>query len=397
MAFNVPIVQEVTSTEALQSGLQGKRELSPAEKEKVNRFIQAHVKVDQDKAPEEIDGQKSTTAPIGDAQVSAEEQASAVVLRGIARRIKKTKTSKNIRLYKLLYTRDPSFLDKDMQFFKRHLSNKSKTLVDLSTNLSAREKGLRHFLLASIFLEQDDLDKSEIGAAQSFKNSVYSEFKEFIDGTLSAFETGLVKKMPGASLQEFIKGYGLMEFKPDSTNNNLLNLFKQLKKNAGNDEKFKSAMTSMRDGFIALLSREITQSPTRITTPRHHIILSTINQINTLIKVQGLHHRFLDCCQKARLQGLPSLNNLLEACLQAVTSVEMLVGINTLVRMATVVSGSTGPSKNIFMTNYLRLVLKSNTLMNLFKSELYQKQFTDSLNKQLLASEILSIKASQND
>ncbi|HEY9661722.1 MAG TPA: hypothetical protein V6C65_24970, partial [Allocoleopsis sp.] len=154
---------------------------------------------------------------------------------------------------------------------------------------------------------------------------------------------------------------------------------------------------SMRDGFIALLSREITQSPTRITTPRHHIILSTINQINTLIKVQGLHHRFLDCCQKARLQGLPSLNNLLEACLQAVTSVEMLVGINTLVRMATVVSGSTGPSKNIFMTNYLRLVLKSNTLMNLFKSELYQKQFTDSLNKQLLASEILSIKASQND
>ncbi|WP_394673141.1 hypothetical protein [Limnobacter sp.] len=124
------------------------------------------------------------------------------------------------------------------------------------------------------------------------------------------------------------------------------------------------------------------------------MILSRINQINLLIKAQGIHKKFLNCCTAAKLSGLPSLSNLLESCLQTVASAEVVTGLNSLVRIASAVSANNRPGKNIFITNYNRLVLKSDLLEDLYKNGSHRKQVTDGIDKNLKAAGVLSVGAS---
>jgi hypothetical protein len=392
MAITIPpIVQEVTTAEALQSGALAKKQLSAVEQKKLNNFIRAHAQRNSSgEPPVEVTPNNRLE---GKPQVTAEEQALAVASRSREDAHTKRTSEKYKEAYRLMFTSDMTFLSKDLISLNTAVKTKSKSLVDLAGNLRPEEKALRKFLLVSLLLEEPGLSKTEIKDLNNYKKSLYSEHGDFISGSISAFEVGKQSRLSQATLREFIKAYQTIEIQPHVDAPDILSLFKAIRNNV-TKEDFSADMNKMRDGFINILSREKTQNPKKITAPRHYMILSRINQINLLIKAQGIHKKFLNCCTAAKLSGLPSLSNLLESCLQTVASAEVVTGLNSLVRIASAVSANNRPGKNIFITNYNRLVLKSDLLEDLYKNGSHRKQVTDGIDKNLKAAGVLSVGAS---
>ncbi|VWX34786.1 conserved hypothetical protein [Limnobacter sp. 130] len=392
MAITIPpIVQEVTTAEALQSGALAKKQLSAVEQKKLNNFIRAHAQRNSSGEPPVEVTQKNRLE--GKPQVTAEEQAIAVAARSREDAHAKRASEKYKEAYRVMFTSDMTFLSKDLISLNTAVKTKSKSLVDLAGNLRPEEKALRKFLLVSLLLEEPGLSKTEIKDLNTYKKSLNSEHGDFISGSISAFEVGKQSRLSQATLREFIKAYQTIEIQPHVDAPDILSLFKAIRNNV-TKEDFSADMNKMRDGFINILSREKTQNPKKITAPRHYMILSRINQINLLIKAQGIHKKFLNCCTAAKLSGLPSLSNLLESCLQTVASAEVVTGLNSLVRIASAVSANNRPGKNIFITNYNRLVLKSDLLEDLYKNGSHRKQVTDGIDKNLKAAGVLSVGAS---
>lgn len=392
MAITIPpIVQEVTTAEALQSGALAKKQLSAVEQKKLNNFIRAHAQRNSSGEPPVEVTQKNRLE--GKPQVTAEEQAIAVASRSREDAHAKRASEKYKEAYRVMFTSDMTFLSKDLISLNTAVKTKSKSLVDLAGNLRPEEKALRKFLLVSLLLEEPSLSKTEIKDLNTYKKSLNSEHGDFISSSISAFEVGKQSRLSQATLREFIKAYQTIEIQPHVDAPDILSLFKAIRNNV-TKEDFSADMNKMRDGFINILSREKTQNPKKITAPRHYMILSRINQINLLIKAQGIHKKFLNCCTAAKLSGLPSLSNLLESCLQTVASAEVVTGLNSLVKIASAVSANNRPGKNIFITNYNRLVLKNDLLEDLYKNGSHRKQVTDGIDKNLKAAGVLSVGAS---
>jgi hypothetical protein len=396
MAVHIaPIVQEVTTHEALQSGGNAKRELTPLEQKKINAFIQAHAQTQQTQptAPTQID--KNVNAALnGKPQVSAEEQAAAVALKGATRDAQKRPSDKYRKIYQVLFTADTNFLAKDIDSLRHAVNTKGKCLVDLATNLNPQEKALRKYVLVQIALAQDDLSTTETKVLTDYKKLILSipEHNHFISNSLHTFSIAKQTNLGKATLKEFIRGYQTQEIQPQETSPEILALLRAIKKNTTQEDLSKS-MQKMRESFIALLSREKSQNPTKVTSPRHHLILSRINQITILIKAEKIHARFLECCEKAKLQKLPSLNSLLEVGLQAVASNEPISAVNAITRAAAAVTAENKPAKNIFITLYNRFVLKSDLMKDVFKTNKYRRQFIDGLDQNIKAGGILAIGA----
>ena len=389
-----PIVQEITSDELQRSG-SVKKELTPSEEARVKRFLNAHAFTNADSADSteaNINDKNAKSMLDGKPQVTAQEQASTYAAKGLDNDLtKKPVASKNKQLYRLLFTSDPSFLEKDILSLKKSIQTKGKCLVDIAVNLNPKEKALRKYLLATLALEKDDLSKTEIHELNLYKKSIMIEHSEFIVGTISAFEVGKLSKRDVVTLKEFVKAYQTFEIEPQS---DLFSLFNKIKKNISQDD-FIQKIVKMREDYIHVLSREKMRSPTKATTPRHYGILSTLNQFNVLLKTHIIHKLFLDCCGKANLRGLPSLVNFLEAFLQTIATAEVSAGINNLIRIASAVTadGKT-PGKNIFITNYINGVLNNMQYKNLYKTSSHQKIVSETLLRNAKAGRILSIRVS---
>lgn len=385
-----PLVQEITSDELQRSG-SVKKELTPSEEARVKRFLNAHAfaNIDSADSTEATVNDKNSKAMLdGKPQVTAQEQANAYATKGFDSDLtKKPATSKNKQLYRLLFTSDPSFLEKDILSLKKSIQTKGKCLVDISANLNPKEKALRKYLLAAIVLEKDDLSKTEIHELNLYKKSIMIEHSEFIVGSISAFEVGKLSKRDVTTLKEFIRAYQTFEIEPQS---DLFSLFNKIKKNISQDD-FVQKIVKMREDYIHVLSREKMRSPSKATTQRHYGILNALNQFNLLLKTHIIHKLFLDCCGKANLRGLPSLVNVLEAFLQTIATAEVSAGINNLIRIASAVTadGKT-PGKNIFITNYMNGVLNNIEHKNLYKTSSHQKIIGETLLRNAKAGGILS-------
>lgn len=390
-----PIIAEVTNTEAAQSGQNRNRPtgLSTSQKARVAKFVKAHSNqhAAATKSDKNID-QANKAAGLAKPQVSSDEQAQAIALRGLGRNQQsRRQLTPNIQRYHALFTTDPLFLQKDMQSLEDSLRDKGLSLVDRSTRLSEPDKALRKYLLTEIILEEPNITPERKAIISQQRDYLKSQYGEAIEGKLNALDQGKKMHLKGIGLREFVRAYSLLELpQADNKGGEIFELFRSLKasmdKGKGTEE-----LVRMHNGFVEVLKREKTQHPNRITTPRQQTILSRINQLNILIKGQSLHKQFLKGCEKAKVKSLPKLADLMETCLQITVSNDMFAGVSALVRSASAVEGLRKGSANMFLTNYNRQVLQSDLLHGLYKNNFHRKQVVDHLDKSMRTAGLLII------
>lgn len=386
-------LQEVTTTEALHGSLANRRPLEGEGKKRVERFIAAHTQSGQT-------GNDASVHPQGlagsssEPQVNASEQQHAALQRGLAEADpkKKGRGSKYADIYKTLFTGSDSFHHKDQMSMLHSVRSKGKSLVDLAGDLNPAEKALRKFLLLKS-LEQDHgglLSAGDRTELLLVRKKLESEFGDFIQGTVGAYDIGKAKAFKGPSLCEFIKAYQIIEIQPNTISvPDLHALYKLIKKDLEAGAP-RSKLIAMQEGFVQILSREKTQEPSRVTSPRHHIILSRIKQFGLLINLHALHGKFLDWGRTANLQGLPSMAQLTESCLQAVLTNETLAGANALIAIASAVRSDKLPARNAFITNYCRWVLLHDLLIGMYKNSNQRKILVENIERNTQLSAILS-------
>lgn len=390
-----PILAEVTNTEAAQSGqLRSKpKGLTATQKSIVAKFKKAHSNqhAAATKNDKNID-QANKTAGLSRPQVSGEEQAQAMALRGLTRdQQNRRNLTPNVQRYHALFTSDPLFLQKDMQSLEDSLRDKGLSLVDRSTRLNETDKALRKYLLAEIILEEPNITPERKAVISQQRDYLKSQYGEAIEGKISAVDQGRQMKLKGIGLREFVRAYGLLELpQADNKGGEIFELFRSMKasmdKGKGTEE-----LVRMHNGFVEVLKREKTQHPNRITTPRQHTILSRISQLNLLIKTQSLHKQFLQSCEKAKLKALPKSSDLMETCLQITVSNDMFAGVNALIRHATAIEGLRKGAANMFITIYNRIVLQSDLLHGIYKNNFHRKQVVDHLEKCMRTAALLTI------
>lgn len=389
-----PPVQVVTPTEALQSGMAGRKPLNATELKRLSNYVRAH----QQKPTTAVQANSQTNAETiarGKPQVSAEEQAAAVATRGRASAARDTPTEKFRQLYRLLFTTDSTFLLKDIVSLTDSLKFKSKSLIDQAPSLDLNQKALRKYLVVELALSTDELAPADRGSLEGLKESLLKEFGDFIHGSIAAFDAGKQSKLSAISMREFVRAYQAIDNQAAEAQSDVLSLFRSVRARVDRED-FAKEMLKMREGFVAILSRENTGGAKEVSTPRQYLILSKINQINFLIKTQHLHKQFLTCCKTANLKGLPQPSVLIEACLQAVTTLDIAAGFTAIVRTAMAVSAENRPGRNIFITNYNRQILQSNLLKDMYKNHAFRQQISDNIAKNVKAFSLLSIGAQQN-
>lgn len=409
MSFNVqaPSVQDVSTTEVLQTGITVK---NPLEKEEVHKrvknFMAEHATKSAPNSETNTDtDQKKTvgaivTAPVenvaGMPQVSTEEQQQAVLQKGGVARFsldKRPGKTKGIeRVYRTLYYDDGNFFEQDMMSLLNAIRSKRKSIVDLADNLRPEEKALRKYLLIEALKEQGDSlisaeDRKEI---ESTRQKILAEHGDYITGTLGAYNAGLNKKFQGPGLREFIRAYQVIETQPNTISaTDVFNLYKTIKKDIQAGAPIEK-LVRMQEGFIQVLHREKTQQPSRVTTQRHHLILSRIKQFGLLISLHALHSQFLKWGEKAEIQGLPNVVSLIETCLQVVLSNETLAGANALVAIASAVRSDKLPAKNVFITNYCRAVLMHGSISKMYRNANQRKILVEHIERNTQLSAILA-------
>lgn len=386
-------LQEVTTTEALQGSLANRRPLEGEGKKRVERFIAAHAQNNQSTNDGTVHPQDLARAG-GEPQVNASEQQHAALQRGLSEATpkKKSRNSRYSSVYKTLFTGSESFHQKDQMSMLHSIRSKGKSLVDLAGDLNPAEKALRKFLLVKS-LEEDhggSLSAGDKNELLLIRKKLESEFGDFIHGTLGAYDIGKAKAFNGPSLREFIKAYQIIEIQPNTISvPDLHALYKLIKKNLEAGAP-RSKLIAMQEGFVQILSREKTQEPSRVTSPRHHIILSRIKQFGLLINLHALHSKFLEWGRAANLQGLPSMIQLTESCLQAVLTNETLAGANALIAIASAVRSDKLPARNAFITNYCRWVLLHDLLIGMYKNSNQRKILVENIERNTQLSAILS-------
>ncbi|HEX4878576.1 MAG TPA: hypothetical protein VFV39_01920 [Limnobacter sp.] len=398
-----PLVQDVSTTEALQGGLATtQRTLTQKQSERVQKFIAAHVKPDTGVAAQLSKGE-SPTHPhaVAGAQVSAEEQQQAVLARGGRTSFKRTtKTgtqSKFQLLYQTIFTSDDVFFQRDLQAEVSAVRRRSKSLVDIATKLSPQEKTLRRYLLLEHALSGVDvtLPETEQADVRVALNKLIASHGEYIAGTIGAYEVGKAKRLQGPGLREFIKGYQFLDEQSGMISAvGLHPLYKSIKPILIAEKKAIQKLTDMQKGFVEVLVREKTQRPSRATSPRHHLMLTKIKQLGLLIAVHQDHASFLAWAKKS-MRNLPDEIELTELSLQLVSTKETLPAVNTLVRFASAVESDQLPARNAFAANYRRWLLEGKNMQSLFVNPEHQVSVIKQINQNMAAGAILSISASR--
>lgn len=390
--MNSPIalsVNQVTATEAAQSGLStgNARKITDAQKTRVEKFIKAHLA--KATSPIATVGEQVKTAALQKPQVSAEEQLAAVSLMGAARQKTRRTQSKNTRLYQALFKGDDDYLELDIKDFQKALTNKGQSLVDLS-DWPEHQKALRKYLLSNIILENKTVQSDLRYQIQNLQTKLLKEHGEFIRGSIVAAEVGKTLKLSPLKLKDFVRAYQMLDMpESDGKTPELILLFRSLKKSIDTGRSTKE-MVKLCNGLYTVLKREKSQSPSKATSTRQHIILSRIKQLQTLTIVKSKHTQFLETCKKAKLYALPSLSELMSTCLQITVGGDTIVGTNVLAKLAGAVGTQKPGAQDMFIPHYNRSILQSNELIGLFKTPFHQKQVSDHIVKSIQSNSILN-------
>lgn len=409
MSLNIqaPSLQDISSTEILQTGITQKTPLEKEEvKKRVTSFIAQHASRSAHADGTNTDNDQNKTSGVlptpiqnvaGMPQVSAEEQQNAILQKGgvsasAESNTRQGKASAYKKVYRTLFYDSDEFFGLDMTSILSAIRLKRKSVVDLADDLQPQQKALRKYLLLEGLKEKEsgvltDSDRQEI---QVHRNKLLSQHGDYITSSLGAYNAGLAQKFQGPSLKEFIRAYQMMEVQPNiNAATDIYNLYKIIKKDiqAGTPVE---TLKHMQQGFIQILSREKTQDPSRVTSPRHHMILSRIKQFGLLINLHHLHTKFLDWGKAAKIQGLPSEVSLMETCLQVVMSNETLAGANALVAIASAVRSDRLAAKNAFISNYCRFVLMNSLIFTMYRNANQRKILVEHIDRNTTLSAILA-------
>nr|WP_294887209.1 hypothetical protein [uncultured Limnobacter sp.] len=393
LGVQAPNLQQVSATELLQAGANTRRNISADEQKKINRFIQANA-LKQSPVVRE-----SSTTPLansaGQPQVDAKEQANSTALRGAAKKSSKRDETLSRKAYSTVFSSDEYFLEQDVQSLRKSLQNGSGSLIDLSSRMTQEQRALRKYLVATIAMEQPDIDPK---SRQLLKKIIQQQLESngsHIASTLEAVKLGSVLPLKTISLREFVKAYQLSNVEPQPGNSEILGMFMALKRNMAMDQ-FLVDLRTMRKSLVALLKREKTQTPSQVTATRQHLLVSRIRQLDKIHIILTIHQKFLSFCQKSNLENLPTAPKMAEEMLRAVSSPEVLAGINGLIKIAAGITQSRNakvknPSyKNMMIACYQRLVLQHEIVQGLYPSVGHRAQILDGLNKQVKANGILA-------
>lgn len=390
--MNTPIslpVNQVTATEAAQSGLStnNTRKLSDVQKMRVDRFVKAHL--NNAASPTATASDQAKTAALQKPQISADEQLATVGLMGAARPQTRRAQGRNTMLYQALFKGDDDYLELDLQDFQKTLVNKNQSLVDLSA-WPDDQKSLRKYLLANIILESKTIKPDLQTEIQNLLSKLLATHGDFIRGSIAAVEVGKTLKLSPLKLKDFVRAYQMLDMpQSDGKTPELILLFRSLRKSIDAGQGTKE-MVKLCNGLYAVLKREKSQSPSRVTSMRQHILLSRIKQLQTLTIAKSKHTQFLNTCKKAKLYALPSLGELMNTCLQITVGGDTIVGTNALARMAGAVGTQKPNAQHMFIPHYNRFILQSKELIGLFKTPFHQKQVGDHILKSIQSNSILN-------
>lgn len=388
-----PIAQEVTTTEALQSGAAGRKLLTATELKELRGFVRAHNKT-QTKF-QENHKERAEANHRAKPQVSAEEQAAAVAARGRTDTRRTSTSNKFGRMYSVLFSSDETFLLKDIESQKNSLKFKSKSLIDHAPQLDMEQKALRNYLVVELALERANNSAGEQTALQNLKDAILDKYGDYIQSSITAFEAGQQSRLSAISLREFVRAYQAIDSHSEEAQPDLLTLFRSVRSKVERDD-FVKEMLKVREGLVLILARENKGLSQKISKSRQYLISSKINQINFLIKAQHLHAQFLNCCKKADLKGLPQIGALIESSLQTVATADLAAGITSIIRSAAAVSAENRPGRNIFITNYSRLILQNRLFKDIYRNHAHCQQIVDTLSKNVRGAALLSIGAERH-
>ena len=249
---------------------------------------------------------------------------------------------------------------------------------------------MRKYLLANIVLERGTVKPEEQSDIQNLQTKLLDKHGDYIRGSIAAAEVGKALKLSPLKLKDFVRAYQMLDMPDrDGKTPELILLFRSLKKSidAGRSTQ---EMVKLCNGLYAVLKREKSQSPSKATATRQHILLSRIRQLQTLTILKSKHQQFLGTCKKAKLYALPSLGELMNISLQITVGGDTIVGTNTLAKIAGAVGTQRPGAQEMFIPHYNRFILQSTELAGLFKTQFHQKQVSDHVVKSIKSSSILN-------
>jgi len=404
----IPSIQEVTSIEALQSGISSIKKLDDRQQKIVADFLSAHSAVNAKarQTAAALPVASATITPVNllkpiqvmaGEQLSSIEQSQAVAQSGkIASQAPKAKQSLNRGLYKLMFTpedTDELFLNRDLNSMRRSLITNDQTLVDRSSDPRGPAAALRRFLLLAILKSEGRLEKAEIPPADRLRAKILQEHGPFIEHALSEFASSKQVAVSPLTLKERITAYHHTEGKTIEPLglNTLIGLYRRLRAGAS-DASFVAKVRSRLDELEMLLNRERSSSPSKAIPVRHHILHTEVQQLRMIIKIFSLHRKFLSQATKFGLNGLPQVFDLMESTLKILMSSDLVMGIQDLMKLGNTLQASRSFAKNAFLTNYIRWVLKNPLFENYYVNKAQNLTIADSLQKLVVPGAVYSFK-----
>lgn len=388
MSFEIKkISQEVSTQEALQSGQRPQGVLSGKEKTKIGRFVEAHRSL-KNAGEHPTVAQSIAAAERGKPQISAAEQAAAVASSGAG---KKGNSSRKIfkQMYQALFSEDEAFLDRDLYLFSKSLKDRSISFIDSAPGLTRELKVLRKYLLAEIGESNSKTAGSDRKLFSGYKALISTADEAVIQDAIDAFSVSSTLPMSKIGRRDFVKAFAVIDAKEAEDTNDLIRCFKAYE-NLLEAPDFVPQMVTVKNALVDLLKRENINNRKTVNRTREHQIAARINAINFLIKTYLINKKFLDVCSRCALKSLPKLSSLIENCYQLIVGADLVGGLNAVIKNAVQVKADARPAKNIFISNYDRLVLQSDLLKSFYKNGQHRQHVVDGIAKNTRAYAVLS-------
>lgn len=387
------ITPEVTAQEALQSGQRPSNSLNVKEKSKVGRFIAAH-NAKKSSAQQVNVVQLVMNAERAKPQLSAAEIAAAVAAAGGG--VEASNTKKFFKqMYQSLFSEDEDFLNRDLFIFAKSLTEKSVSLVDSSKTLSQEQKVLRKYLLAEIGEGNHRYGDLKPHLFKEYKSGISAEEKKVIQEAIAAYSVSARTSMTKVGLREFVKAFAVLSPQEDWDTSEIIRCFKSYG-NLLDAPDFIGQMVKVKTAMTDLLKRENIRSRKAQNRKREIQIASRINAVDLLVKFYLINKKFLDICSSCALQSLPKVGALVENCYQLIVAVDLPGGMNAIIKNAVQVKAVGKPAKNIFISNFNRLVLQSDHFKNIYKNAQHRQNVVDGIAKNTRAYAVLSASVSND-
>lgn len=384
-----PVQTVVTPEEVARSGQSNAKTLSKSEKSKIAQQLAVKRGPSDSGASTSSTNAQNTRQSQASTQIDATEQANAVSLSATPNlQGGKGEASRYKRIYQRLVSEDEKFYERDLLQFVKSLQDKARSEIDLNPQLSAEQKLLRKYLLAELGVGSELVNDDKF-FLERFKSSLSADELSIIESAIAAFEASDSEVLSRASLRELVQSFSVISEKEASLLDDFLGCYKYYAHLIDRND-FLRQMEATRDVLVRIINRDRRNRRRSRNKIRDEKLGSRMAALSVLIKSYLIHQKFLKMCEGMGMKALPKTSALMDVTYQLVVGADLMGCFNGLVRQVMQIRADGSPAKNIFITNYSRLILQCQLYGHYYGNPQQVRQINDLIIRYTSAGAVLS-------